>query len=241
MKLGIMQPYFFPYLGYFDLIDRVDRWVVFDTAQYIRHGWVNRNRILHPRSGWQYLVVPLQKHSRNTPIDQIVVKEDAWRERILGQLNHYRKRAPYFRQTMDLVEECLALRDPHLAALNVHALQCVCRRLGIAFEPMIFSQMELPLAEVKGPGDWALRISEALGASEYLNPPGGQDLFDASRFKAAGIRLVIQSFSPIAYECPGYTLEPGLSVLNALMWLSPEDLMARIRSQRANQDSADTP
>ena len=71
MKVGIMQPYFFPYLGYFDLINRVDKWIVFDTPQYIRHGWVNRNRILHPHQGWQYIVVPLKKHDRDTSINQI--------------------------------------------------------------------------------------------------------------------------------------------------------------------------
>ena len=71
MKLGIMQPYFFPYPGYFALIAQVDRWVVFDTPQYMRHGWVNRNRILHPGSGWQYIVAPLVKHRRSTSIRDI--------------------------------------------------------------------------------------------------------------------------------------------------------------------------
>ena len=73
VRLGIMQPYFFPYLGYFDLINRTDRWIVFDTAQYIRHGWVNRNRILHSDSEWQYILVPLKKHSRKAAIKDIAV------------------------------------------------------------------------------------------------------------------------------------------------------------------------
>ena len=64
MRLGIMQPYFFPYLGYFDLINSTDRWIVFDTVQYIRHGWINRNRILHPNEGWQYIIVPIMKAKR---------------------------------------------------------------------------------------------------------------------------------------------------------------------------------
>ncbi|MBN2466493.1 WbqC family protein, partial [candidate division WOR-3 bacterium] len=87
-----MQPYFFPYLGYFDLIYRTDRWVVFDTAQYIRHGWVNRNRILHPSSGWQYITAPLRQHHRDTPISGVLVKEGRdWRDRVCGQLVHYKK------------------------------------------------------------------------------------------------------------------------------------------------------
>ena len=71
MKLAIMQPYFFPYIGYFQLISAVNKWVIFDNAQYIRHGWVNRNRILSPdlEQEWQYIGVPLQKHDQEDLTD----------------------------------------------------------------------------------------------------------------------------------------------------------------------------
>ena len=71
MKIAIMQPYFFPYIGYWKLIHAVDRFVTFDDAQYIRHGWVNRNRILKPGGGWQYIVVPLTKHSLTESIKNV--------------------------------------------------------------------------------------------------------------------------------------------------------------------------
>ena len=87
-----MQPYFFPYLGYFHLINSVDEWIIFDTPQYIRHGWVNRNRILHPKSGWLYITVPLVKHPQNTPINEIkIANQKDWKRLILAQLNHYKK------------------------------------------------------------------------------------------------------------------------------------------------------
>jgi hypothetical protein len=96
MKIGIMQPYFFPYPGYFSLIAQCDKWVVFDIPQYIRHGWVNRNRILHPKDGWQYIVVPVKKHSRNTAICDIHISGNTnWSERILHQTGHYKKHAPF--------------------------------------------------------------------------------------------------------------------------------------------------
>ena len=118
--LGIMQPYFFPYLGYFDLINYTDRWIVFDTVQYIRHGWVNRNRILHPKEGWQHIVVPLKKHSRDTTIKDIEIsKEPKWRKRILGQSQHYKKKAPYFYETYQLIEECLTIEECSISRLNV--------------------------------------------------------------------------------------------------------------------------
>jgi hypothetical protein len=227
VKLGIMQPYFFPYLGYFDLIHRTDRWVVFDTAQYIRHGWVNRNRILHPQTGWQYVIVPLEKHHRDTPIRDIRVSGASdWRARIQGQLRHYRQQAPFYERVAALVADSLAGEETSLTRLNVRALAKVCEALGIPFEYRIFSEMDLALGPVEGPGDWALRIAEALGADEYVNPPGGADLFDRAAFEAAGIRLTIQEPVQFEYPCGQYEFVPGLSAIDVLMWNSPERVKA---------------
>ena len=97
MKLGIMQPYFFPYIGYFSLIKHTDDFILLDTVQFIRHGWIERNRILKPSDGWQYIMVPLKKHSRETLIKNIEINnEQQWKEKILAQLQHYKKQAPYF-------------------------------------------------------------------------------------------------------------------------------------------------
>jgi hypothetical protein len=223
MKLGIMQPYFFPYLGYFDLINYSDRWIAFDTVQYIRHGWVNRNRILHPKEGWQYIIVPLNKFRRDTVIRDIEVNEDPrWRTRILGQIKHYKKKAPYFRETYQLVEECLAVEEHSLPRLNVAILDKVCRYLGIPFEYEYFSEMELELGPVEGPDDWALCISEAIGATEYVNPAGGIAIFDSSKFEARGIRLSIRNLPSLGYPCTGYEFIPGLSIIDVLMWNPPD-------------------
>lgn len=227
MKLGIMQPYFFPYLGYFDLINRTNLWVVFDTAQYIRHGWVNRNRILHPTTGWQYIIVPLKKHSRDTPINQIEVQPyDLWRPKLLGQLQHYKKTAPGYSLAYNLVEDCLSTNEANLSRLNVITLRKTCELLGLPFNYHNFSEMELNLGPVSGPGDWALRISEAIHATEYINPPGGAELFDASAFAAGGIKLGIQKKLDFSYTCRGYAFEPALSVIDVLMWNTPDTVRA---------------
>jgi hypothetical protein len=229
MKLGIMQPYFAPYLGYFDLIRRCDQWVVFDTAQYIRHGWVNRNRILHPTSEWQYVIVPLQKHARETPIkDILVAKGDDWRARILGQLQHYRGKAPHYHAVAELVSNALAVTTPSLSQLNVLLLERCCARLGLRFNYRVFSDMDLALPEITHPGQWALEISTALGAKEYINPPGGRDLFDQAEFKARGILLTIQETIPFAYACRGYTPVSDLSIIDVMMWNSPEEIMTQL-------------
>lgn len=232
MKLGIMQPYFLPYIGYFELIYRSDAWVVFDTAQYIRHGWVNRNRILHPNHGWQYVIVPVQKHAQTTPIKDVNIAEGrAWKERIVGQLQHYKKRAPFFQPVLDIVRLCLETPEKSISVLNVRCLEIVCSYLGIPFRYSYFSQLNLPLGPVQEPGDWALRISEALNASEYINPPGGAELFDRSKFDAAGIRLSIQEPVDFTYECDGYTFEPNLSIVDVLMWNSAHVVRSYLQSR----------
>ena len=222
MKLGIMQPYFFPYLGYFDLIYQTDRWIVFDTVQYIRHGWINRNRVLHPKKGWLYIIVPV-KYSRDTLIMAVRIADDGkWKKRILGQLQHYKKKAPFYVQTIHLVEECLEIEESFVSRLNVRILEKVCSVLGIKFDYQFFSEMKLELGPINGPGDWALRISQVLGATEYVNPPGGAALFSPEEFRSAGIKLTIRQIPPMEYQCDGYEFIPNLSIIDVLMWNEPE-------------------
>ena len=231
--LGLMQPYFFPYLGYFALIERTTHWVVFDTAQYIRNGWVNRNRILHPTSGWRYVTIPVAKMPHDTPIREVGISPRfADGRRILGQLEHYRSGAPYFGAVRDLVAECLASGEASLSRLNVAALARVSDYLGISFAFEYFSEMDLELGEVGGPWDWALRIGQAMGAHEYVNPPGAGDRFDRTSFSEAGIELTICDLPPMIYDTPGYTFEPGLSIIDVLMWNAPQAVRAYLESRR---------
>lgn len=232
MVLGIMQPYLFPYLGYFDLINYSDRWIVFDTVQYIRHGWINRNRILHPTEGWQYIIAPLRKHPRETLIQDVLINDDTpWREKIIGQLQHYKKRAPYFRETLRLVDACLGVAETSIVRLNTHTLATITGHLRIPFDCQVFSDMALGLSDIAGPGDWALAIATRLGASEYVNPPGGEAIFESQRFTDRGIQLTIRNIPPMEYACPGYTFSPNLSVLDALMWNPPEAVRAYLDAQ----------
>lgn len=233
MKLGLTQPYFFPYLGYFDLIYQTDQWIVFDSVQYIRRGWGNRNRVLHQNQGWQYLVIPLKKHSRDTSIRDIeIVDDDKWQDKIIGQLQHYKKHAPYFKQTMSIVEKGIVSDNVSLARLNVNCLSLVCQYLGIEFRYQYFSNMHLDLGPIDGPGDWALRVSEALGATEYVNPPGGVAIYDPEKFNAAGIKLTIRRLPPIEYECHRYEFIPHLSIIDVLMWNAPEKVRAHLEKHR---------
>lgn len=232
MKLGIMQPYFFPYLGYFDLINYTDKWIVFDDVQYIRHGWINRNRILHPVEGWTYIIVPVN-HTREMHIQEVTIAEDKkWKKRILGQLQNYKKKAPCYDEVMGLMEDCLAFKDHRISHFNVFALRKVCAYLGIHFDYAIFSEMNLYLENIEAPGDWALQISQAVGAHEYANPPGGEALFDKKRFSASNIKLTIRDLPPLIYDCPGYKFIPNLSIIDVLMWNTAETIKIYLDQHR---------
>lgn len=232
MRLGIMQPYFAPGLGYFDLINITDEWIVFDTAQYRRRSWMNRNRILRPGQGWQYITARTRKMPRETRISEVELLDGQdWRGLILRQLEHYRLRAPHYPEVVALVEEVLGKSDRYLACLNVRFLNRVCDLLGLSFSFHCFSKMNLTLGPVEGPGDWALRISEALGAKTYVNPPAGKALFDTQRFRQAGVELSIRYFEDLSYTPIGYEVMPGLSIIDVLMWNSPD----RVRSYLAQQ------
>lgn len=232
MKLGIMQPYFFPYLGYFDLINRTDRWIVFDIVKYSAKSWMNRNRILDGRGAWQYISLPVDKHCADGLIKDVrILDKDAACKRILGQINHYRSvRAPRFTPVKQLIEACFAIDSDKLVDLNVRGMELVCETLGIQFDYQIMSQMDMALPEILHPGQWALEISDQLGADEYINPPNGRPIFVPEEFEAREIKLTFTDLIDFKYHCGPYPFIEHLSILDALMWNDPEQVKSFLDS-----------
>jgi len=226
MKLSIMQPYFLPYLGYFSLIKHTDEFILFDTVQFIRHGWIERNRILKPSNGWQYIMVPLKKHSRETLIKDIEINNDQqWKEKILAQLQHYKKQAPYFSNVIDILNEIFSKEYATIVDLNLASLKTVCNYLGINTPIQVFSLMNIDIEPANAPDEWALNICKALGnVDEYWNPPGGQSFFDRKKYENAGINLKFHSAILTDYDQKRNVFEPGLSILDVMMFNSVEEI-----------------
>jgi len=231
MRLGIMQPYFFPYLGHFALIASVDEWIVFDVTQYTPKTWMNRNRVLHPKSGPMYVSVPLANSSNSIKTSEaMVLNMDEAKRSIAGKLSHYKRKAPYYYRVQKIIQEAFdGARDSSLVSLNVSALVTVCEYLGIPFRYRICSELSLDFPEKLGPGDWAPFICNALGATEYVNPVGGKDLFDVSKFSDIGVKLLLAEFSEFQYSTDPYVYEPNLSILDAMMWNAPEEIVAALQ------------
>jgi hypothetical protein len=229
-----MQPYFYPYIGYFELIYRTDRWIVFDVVQYNAKSWMNRNRILHPKEGWQYFGVPVKKSPRGTLIRDIEIedKTNAF-ERILGQLSHYKKRAKYYREVVQLIRDgFLSTSSNKLVDLNISTLSTVCSYLGIDFQWSQCSAMNLDFTEVKHPGQWALEICTQLGATEYLNPPAGRDIFVPEEFEERRIDLRFMDLPSYKYSCHPFCFEESLSIVDVMMWNSVDDIRSYLARQR---------
>ena len=226
MKLAIMQPYFFPYIGYWQLIHAADRFVLFDDAQYMRHGWVNRNRILKPAGGWQYILVPLKKHDVTEAIKNVQAHPDKqWKELIIGQLAHYKKKARYFDETNELVKESLyGNNEQSIAAINFAIIKNVCAYLDIKKEIIVSSEQNFDYADVGDAGESALRIAEQMGAAEYINPAAGAELFNREKFASSNIKLSFLKSQEIVYSQRG-AFEPSLSIIDVMMFNSRSQLI----------------
>jgi hypothetical protein len=224
-KIAIMQPYFFPYLGYISLIKHTDRFILFDTAQFIRHGWIERNRVLKQGEGWLYIKVPLVKFEQTTPIkDCYIDNTQDWKQKILAQLAPYKKNAPYYQETIKVINEVFSKEYQTITQLNKQALISVCNYLGIQPSINVFSEMDLTIDSVNAPDEWALNISKSLEAEEYWNPPGGQEFFSREKYENANIGLFFQKVNLSEYSQKRETFEPGLSIIDVMMFNSIEDI-----------------
>ena len=232
LTLGIMQPYFFPYLGHFALIAAVDEWVVFDITQYTPKTWMNRNRILHPSTGWQYVTVPLSNSSISikTHEARVLSLADA-KANVIGKLSHYKRKAPYFDAVNRLVIEVFeSATDDSLVRLNVRGLVAVCEYLDIPFKYRICSESNLLLPERLQADEWALEICGVLGATGYVNPIGGREIFSVEKFVRRGIALHFARPRSFVYATSPYQFEPDLSILDVLMWTSPTVVADAVRN-----------
>ncbi|TYA56639.1 WbqC family protein [Formosa maritima] len=219
MKVAIMQPYFMPYLGYIAIINYVDEFILFDTPQFIRHGWIERNKVLKLDGDTMYIKVPLVKHARNTTIENVIINNNlSWKHKIISQLDHYKKRAPYYKNVIALLHEIFDEEYSSIVSLNYKSLQILCRYLGIITPISIWSEMKVEIDEVKAPDEWALHICKALKYDTYVNLPGGRSFFDVQKYEREGISLSFLELEPTQYKQFSNVFVPFLSIIDVLMF-----------------------
>lgn len=228
MKIAIMQPYFFPYIGYFQLISAVDEFILFDDVQYIKKGWINRNRILSPdiKKEFLYIVAPLQKHSHNELIKNIKISySHDWISKIYGQLTYYKKiRAPFYKQIIDLLEIIFNEKIESIVQLNLKSLNILVKYLGIKTELTVSSEYKFDYSLVQAPGDWAFEIAKQKKAKMYINPFSGRDLFNKEKFHKNAIELKFLKPKEIIYKQSKRNFVPWLSIIDVMMFNSKDEI-----------------
>jgi hypothetical protein len=230
MKIAVMQPYFFPYMGYFGLIKHTDKWIVFDTSQFRDRGWMKRNRILRPKSGWQYFRVITVKHPRNTKIQDIKIKiDDYFKDKLFSKLTVYKRIAPFYKETVNVLEKCLSIKTDSISLLNCHAIKEICNYIEIEWNYTLFSEMNLNIEKVEEPDDWALNICRKLGnVEEYWNLPGGIKIYNPGKFEKYNIELKFFNQILKPYNQKRTEFEPGLSIIDVMMFNSRKEIIKQL-------------
>lgn len=217
MKVAIMQPYLFPYLGYFQLIRAVDAFVVYDDVNYINRGWINRNNIL-AQGAAQRLTLELESASQNKYINEIVVGNKG--AKVLKAIRHNYGRAPYFIAVYPVVEKILMQPERNLACFLNYGLQQVCSYLGL--NPAWHMSSSLNKNNALRGQDKILAICEELSAKQYINMPGGKGLYDSELFAGRNMQLSFIQPKPVSYNQFGNEFVANLSIIDVLMFNNKE-------------------
>lgn len=224
MTLAVMQPYLFPYLGYFQLIEEADRFVLYDDVTYIKQGWINRNRILVNGSAHLF-TLPLRKASSFAPIDSIELDPlqfPAWREKFLRTLQQAYARAPQFTMAHALIANVLHTPAERLVDLLRTSIVSISEHMGI--RTTIIPTARPYANQVLHGQARIIDICKQEKASRYVNAVGGTDLYSRTDFAQQGIELMFLRSRLPAYAQGTQEFVPGLSIIDALMRVSTDEL-----------------
>lgn len=228
-RLAIMQPYFFPYIGYFQLIAGADRFVVYDNIKYTKKGWINRNRML--RNGQDVsFSLPLKRDSDHLDIRDRELAESFNRDKLLNQLKGAYQRAPQFSDTFPLVEEIVRHEEVNLFHFLHNSILKTCEHLGIATPIDVSSDLQID-RELKSQ-DRVIATCKAYNARAYVNPIGGIELYSKEAFLEEGIDLQFMRTLPVEYAQFGETFVPNLSIIDVMMFNSVGTIQSWISNNR---------
>lgn len=215
MKGAIMQPYFLPYIGYFQLIASVDQFIVYDNIKYTKKGWINRNRMLLNGIDAMFSL-PLKKGSDSLDVVERELAADFDRTKLLNQFKGAYGRAPQFELTYPVLERIVRHEDVNLFRYIHHSIVRLCKHLGIKTEIKISSEIAIDHG-LKGQ-DKVLALCMATGADTYINTIGGVELYAKDDFRIQGIDLQFIKARPFEYAQFGAPFVPWLSIVDVLMF-----------------------
>lgn len=222
MKVGIMQPYLFPYLGYFQLINSVDTFVIYDDVQYIKEGWINRNKIQLNKKEFLF-TFSVQHDSAKKMINQRFYSEKTFEPtkiKFLKTIFLSYNKSPYFKEINEILQKILGFHSLNVAEFNTNSLKILCNYLGIDTKIIISSLLKKDdslKAEAR-----VIEINKILGSDCYINPIGGLELYSQRVFRENNIELQFIKMKHVEYPQFKGNFIPRLSIIDVLMYNSRE-------------------
>ena len=224
-----MQPYLFPYIGYFQLMSAVDEFVIYDNIEFTKKGWINRNRILvNEREA--YITVPLRKDSDFLDVGERVLS-DSWpieKKRIVNRLTESYRKAPYYKEVFPLLESSFGFEEMNLFKFILNSIKLVKEYLDIKTTLIVSSTISVN-HELKAEQK-VLSICKAKNADVYINLPGGISLYDKDSFEEAGISLLFIRPNEIKYRQFENEFIPSLSIIDIMMFNSKAEIKNLLNS-----------
>ena len=220
-----MQPYIFPYIGYFQLINAVDKFVFYDDVNFIKQGWINRNKILV--SGKEFLfTVPIQNISSNRKINETEIslhQFDKWQKKFLKTLNSSYTKAPHYDEVMSLIQNVFNEEQNNISSLAINSIRIVCDYLHIGTKFKLSSEK---YSDSQGmvKADRLIDICKKNNSTEYLNPIGGMEIYTKEDFAEKGIDLKFLATNKTEYKQFGNDFIPNLSIIDVMMFNSVEEI-----------------
>ena len=218
MKFAVMQPYFMPYIGYFQLMRSVDVFVVYDNVQFIKNGWINRNRFLNGEDA-KFFTVPVEKGAHEDLISERHIASQIWlreRKKLGATLRHAYRKAPFFDEVFPMLESCINFETEKIFSFVEHSLLQLHEHLEL--QTQIINASDLAFDQTLKAKYRLFSISKKLSINSYINPEGGEDLYDVENFKSNGLNLSFLRSHLSPYQQFGNDFVAGLSIVDVLMF-----------------------
>lgn len=228
-NIAIMQPYFLPYIGYFQLINAVDEFIIYDNIQYTKRGWINRNRILQGNVE-KYITLPLKKDSDFLDVRERYLSDTFDAGKLLRQIETAYHRAPHYAETIELLRHIICYENRNLFEYIYHSVKELCGYLDID-TPIIISS-HIPYDNTLKGQDKVIAICKARKCERYINAIGGMKLYHAGSFHRENMELYF--IEAQLREYPQYNNEfiPALSILDVMMFNSKDEVKKMLLEYR---------
>lgn len=226
MRLAIMQPYFFPYIGYFQLINAVDKFIFYDDVNFIKNGWTNRNRILLKGES-HYLTVQLKDGSSFKLINEVEFTDN--RSKLLKTLEHAYRKAPYYNSVMPLLSDCLTVKTKKISDLAQYSVVKTCKYLNI---DQVFELSSESYPDTKGL-EKAARLQKICyinHSDQYYNSIGGKAIYNKQDFSENNISLIFIEPQKLEYKQFDNDFVPWLSIIDVLMFIDKGTIQGMLKN-----------